>query len=160
MAVTMSLKITIKHHTTDNLSSACLIVGIQEKRKLTDAAQMVDSLCNGFIKKVMKKGDMDGKLRQTLLLHEVETIPAQRVLLVGCGKEKEFTTRQYKKVIAAAVKSLKEYNVRDAVFYLTELSTKDLNHAQRIVPVPAINLLQTGNRAWSQQPVDSGKVLM
>ena len=126
------MDISVKTTSVSNQPSACLVIGIFERRKLTSTAAELDSATNGYLSSILKKGDMDGKLGQTLLLHEVETIPAQRVLLVGCGKEKEFTTRQYKKVMAAAVKSLKKYNVRDAVFYLTELSTKDLNHAQRI----------------------------
>jgi leucyl aminopeptidase len=126
------MDISVKTTSVINQHSACLVVGIFERRKLTSTAAELDSATSGYLSNILKKGDMDGKLGQTLLLHEVEAIPAQRVLLVGCGKEKEFTIRQYKKILAAAVKSLKEYNVRDAVFYLTDLNVKQLNHAQRI----------------------------
>ena len=121
----MSLKITIKHHTTDNLSSACLIVGIQEKRKLTDAAQMVDGLCDGLIRKVMKKGDMDGKTGSTLMLHAPDGCAFERVLLVGCGKNKNLTVKDFRNVISSAINAAKSSGAKDAICFLTDLLVKD-----------------------------------
>ena len=135
--------------------SACLVVGIFERRKLSSTAAELDSATNGYLSSILQKGDMEGKVGQTLLLHTVEAIPAKRVLLVGCGKEKDFATGQYKKAVAAAVKSLKEYNVRDAVFYLTDLSSKDLSHAQRIkLTAQAIHL---GCYQFNQLKTKNGK---
>jgi leucyl aminopeptidase len=126
------MDISVKTTSAPAQRSACLVVGVFDRRKLSNTALELDSSTNGYLSSILQQGDMDGKVGQTLLLHAVEAIPAQRILLVGCGKEKEFANRQYKKAMAAAVKSLKEYNIRDAVFYLADLTTKDLNHAQRI----------------------------
>jgi len=126
------MDISVKTTSAASQRSACLVVGIFDRRKLTSAAVELDSATSGYLSSILQRGDMDGKVGQTLLLHAVEAIPAQRILLVGCGKEKDFTIRQYKKAMAAAVKSLKDFNVRDAVFYLADLPTKDLNQAQRI----------------------------
>ena len=126
------MDISVKTTSAPNQRSACLVVGIFDRRKLSNTAMELDNATNGYLSSILQQGDMDGKVGQTLLLHAVKAISAQRILLVGCGKEKDFATRQYKKVIAAAVKSLKEYNIRDAVFYLADLSTKELKPAQRI----------------------------
>ena len=126
------MEISVKTSTAPTQRSACLVIGVFEQRKLSNAAQELDTASNGYLSKVIKHGDMDGKLEQTLLLHAVDGIAAQRILLIGCGKEKAFGIRQFKKVINAAIKILKEHNIRDAVFYLSELVTNDLNQAQRI----------------------------
>jgi leucyl aminopeptidase len=107
-------------------------VGVYERRKLSNAALELDTTSKGYLSKVLQHGDMDGKLEQTLLLHSVDGVAAQRILLIGCGKENEFNLRQFKSAVNAAVKILKDHNIRDAVFYLSELPTKDLNQAQRI----------------------------
>ena len=126
------MDISVKTTSAPNQRSACLVIGIFDRRKLSNTAMELDNATHGYLTNILQQGDMDGKVGQTLLLHAAGTIAAQRILLVGCGKEKEFTARQYKKVMTAAVKSLKEYNIRDAVFYLTDLTTKELSHPQRI----------------------------
>ncbi len=126
------MDISVKTTTAPTQSSACLVLGVFERRKLSTAAQALDTASNGYLSKVMQQGDMDGKPEQTLLLHSVEGIRAQRVLLIGCGKEKEFGLRSFRKAINAAINLLKEHSIRDAVFYLSELPANDLNQAQRI----------------------------
>ncbi len=126
------MDISVKTTTAPTQHSACLVIGVFERRKLSTTAQALDSASNGYLSKVMRQGDMDGKPEQTLLLHSVEGIRAQRVLLIGCGKAKEFDLRTFKKVINTAIRVLKEHRIRDAVFYLSELSANDLNQAQRI----------------------------
>ena len=126
------MDISVKTTVAPTQRSACLVIGVFERRKLSSAAAALDSASNGYLSKLLQYGEMDGKPEQTLLLHAVDGIAAQRILLIGCGKEKEFGLRQFRKTISTAVRLLKEQNVRDAVFYLTELPAKDLNQAQRI----------------------------
>lgn len=126
------MDISVKTTIAPTQRSACLVIGVFERRKLCKVAQELDAASNGYLSKVLQHGDMDGKLEQTLLLHAVDGIAAQRILLIGCGKQKEFGLRQFKKAITAAVKTLKEHNLHDAVLYLTELTSTDLNQAQRI----------------------------
>ena len=149
------MDISVKTTSAPNQRSACLVVGIFDHRKLSNTAMELDNATNGYLSSILQHGDMDGKVGQTLLLHAVEAISAQRILLVGCGKEKDFATRQYKKVIAAAVKSLKEYNVRDAVFYLADLTAKDLNHARRIKL--AAETIHSGYYQFNQLKTKNGK---
>jgi len=126
------MDISVKTTTAPTHHSACLVVGVYERRKLSSVARELDAASNGYLSKLLQHGDMDGKLEQTLLLHSVNGVAAQRILLIGCGKENEFGLRQFKKALNVTVKVLKEHNVRDAVIYLSELTTKDLNLAQRI----------------------------
>ena len=126
------MDISVKTTTAPTHHGACLVVGVYERRKLSSVARELDAASNGYLSKLLQHGDMDGKLEQTLLLHSVNGVAAQRILLIGCGKENEFGLRQFKKTLNVTAKVLKEHNVRDAVIYLSELTTKDLNLAQRI----------------------------
>ena len=57
---------------------------------------------------------MEGELGTTLLLHNVRGTLADRVLLVGLGKEREFREREFRAAHAAAVKLLNETGSSEA----------------------------------------------
>jgi len=125
MAEKMALNITIKTHSFENLQSACIIVGVREKRKLTESAQQLDKLCGGQISQIVKKGDMDGKPGQTLMLHTAADCGFDRILLVGCGKAKTLTVKDFRNVIGSAIKTLNNSGAKDAICFLSDLSVKD-----------------------------------
>jgi leucyl aminopeptidase len=101
----------------------CVIVGVFEGVKATDAAKSLDAASNKAISAVLKSGDMEGKLSTTLVLHNLAGVAATRVLLVGLGKSAEFTEKQYRQAVRAAVKALPK-GVASAAFFLAELSIK------------------------------------
>jgi leucyl aminopeptidase len=59
-----------------------------------------------------------------LLLHHVPNVLSERVLLVGCGKERELGERQYKEIIKKTINTLNETGSMEAVCFLTELHVK------------------------------------
>ena len=56
---------------------------------------------------MLKRGDLAGKVGQTLLLQSLPNLKAERVLLVGAGKERELGDRQYRKLASAVLSTLK-----------------------------------------------------
>ena len=74
----------------------------------------------------MKSGELTGKLAQTILLRDLQGLSAKRLLIVGCGKKGELTERQYKQIIQAVLKTLKETNTREVISYLTEIELKKI----------------------------------
>jgi leucyl aminopeptidase len=67
---------------------------------------------------------MDGKTGSTLLLHNVPGLTAERVLLVGLGKEREFHDKAYRDAMRTTVKALSDLGVAEAFLYLTEAPVK------------------------------------
>ncbi len=57
---------------------------------------MLDKASKGFLSTIIKRGDMDGRSGQSLLLHNVLGTLADRVLLIGCGKDKEMNETSFK----------------------------------------------------------------
>jgi leucyl aminopeptidase len=104
--------------------TACVIVGIFSRRKPSVAASELDASSGGAISSVMRRGDMDGDLGQTLMLHALPNIFADRVLLVGCGRERDFDDAAFRKVNLAAARALQATGAIDAVSFLTELEVK------------------------------------
>ena len=65
-------------------------MNVFEARKLSDAAETIYKASDGHLSAITLRGDMEGELGDTLLIHGVPNIQAERVLLVGLGKEREF----------------------------------------------------------------------
>lgn len=117
------MEFSIKNGNPEKQTSNCVIVGIFEGGKLTDAAQNIDAVSNKMITNVLKSGDMEGKLSTSLLLHNVAGIAATRVMLVGLGKQKEFSEKHYRQAVRAAIKALPK-GVANACFFLSEIAIK------------------------------------
>ncbi|MEN8168832.1 MAG: leucyl aminopeptidase [Pseudomonadota bacterium] len=115
------MEFTASTTTPEKSSSACLILGIYDGNKLTPGATLADEACGGLIKKVLKSGDLKGKRGQTLMLHQPDGLACQRLLLVGCGKEKELNDRNYRKISEAAAKAVVASSAKDALCTLAEL---------------------------------------
>ncbi|WP_137819556.1 leucyl aminopeptidase [Pseudomonas sp. 2FG] len=118
------MEFVVKSARPESLKTATLVVAIGEGRKLGDAAKAVDSASGGALTTLLKRGDLAGKLGQTLLLHSLPNLKAERVLLVGTGKESELSDRQLRKLITAVQGVLKSLGGNDAVLALDELQVK------------------------------------
>jgi leucyl aminopeptidase len=103
---------------------SCVIVGIYDRRTMSESAAVIDGVSDGAIAAVMRRGDMDGKLGQSLVLHNVPGTFADRVMLIGLGRERSFDDNAFRKVSAAAAKALRATGSIDAVSYLTHLVLK------------------------------------
>ncbi|MDA3921415.1 MAG: leucyl aminopeptidase [Salinisphaera sp.] len=114
----------VKSGSPEKQRVGCVIVGIFDRRKPSMQAEALDEASNGLIASVMRRGDMDGKLGETTLLHGLEDMFCDRILLVGCGKERDFNQRSYRKACTAAARELDTMGGVDAAFYLTELNVK------------------------------------
>lgn len=119
-----TIEFSIKSDKPEKLACDCVIVGVYESRKLSDAAQAIDVASSGYISNILKHGDMDGKLDSTLLLHSLPGIQSERVLLVGLGKAEEFTEKQYCKAVRASVKALANTGANVVGSFLVELPVK------------------------------------
>ena len=65
--------------------AGCIAVGVFEGKQLSATARLLDS--SGALSAAVKSGDISGKAGSALLLRGVAGIGAERVLLVGLGKE-------------------------------------------------------------------------
>ena len=90
------MEFTIKSGSPEKQRSACVVVGVFDNRKLSLSAELIDRASNGYVSEIIRRGDMEGKLGATLLLHNVRGTLADRVLLVGLGKERDFRDKEFR----------------------------------------------------------------
>src|SRR5579885_1392064 len=63
----------------------------------------VDRVLRGSLRDLLKSGEFQGKLNQTVLVHTHGQLPAKRVLLVGLGKQKDAKLDIVRQAMATAV---------------------------------------------------------
>src|SRR3569623_1442560 len=74
---------TVKSGSPEKQRTPCVVVGIYEGRRLTSAAEKIDAAAGGYLSDLLRRGDIEGKVGQTLLLYKVPAVLAARVLLIG-----------------------------------------------------------------------------
>ena len=148
---------SIKCDSLDKLTGDCLILGFHHKRKLLPSAAGYDQHLSGLLTRLLKRDDLEGKTGETLLLNHLTEGRFERILLVGLGKKDEFGPAAYRKVLAAAIKTLKESGSKNALCTLQEadISGKDLGWKIR----QAVEVFEGALYRFAQlkQDADNGK---
>lgn len=126
------MEISIKSGHPEKQRSACVVVGVYEPRRLSETARQLDDISGGYISAILRRGDLEGKKGQTLLLRDIPGIMADRILLVGCGRERDLSEFQFRDIIARAINVLNEAGAMEAVCYLTDLNVRGRDAYWRI----------------------------
>ncbi len=123
------MEFTVKSGNPEKQRTACLVLGVYESRRLTPAADQFDSACGGYLGNLLRRGDLEGKPGQSLLLFSVPEALCERVLLVGCGRERDLDDRRFRQILNNTATTLNDTGATEAVLYLTDLAVKgrDLN---------------------------------
>lgn len=114
-------------HATD-----CLIIGIFQSKQLSQAAQQLDELSQGYIQQVLDKGDLIEELGKTLVLYAVPGIAAKRVLLVYCGEKPYLKVADFRKVVCCVATAIKSIQAVRITNYLTELKVENSDFADQL----------------------------
>jgi leucyl aminopeptidase len=118
------MQFIIKSGNPEKQRTACLIVGITEPRRMSAAARAIDEASKKHLSNLIRRGDMEGKIGQSLVLYNVPGLLADRVIVVGCGRERDLDDQKYKKIIENSIKQLEQTGATEAVSYLPDLTIK------------------------------------
>jgi leucyl aminopeptidase len=122
----------------------CCVVGVFTGKKLSASAASLDKRSAGRISRIIARGDMDGRLGSTLILHDVANLDCARVLLVGLGERDGFGEKAYRRAVAAAAEALCGTAAADAVMHLGEIAIDGCDAGSRVMQAVRI----TGEAAY------------
>lgn len=111
---------SIETNSLETLKSDCLIVGIYSNQQLSSSAKIVDDATHGLLTSIVARGDIAGKLNDTLLLNVIPNSAIERVLLVGLGEQKPLSAKNYRKALAAAINAVKKSRFTSIAVSLTD----------------------------------------
>ncbi|WP_263078704.1 leucyl aminopeptidase [Endozoicomonas sp. Mp262] len=118
------MEFVVKSGAAEKQKTACLIVGVQKTSQLP-AMQAMDTLSNGYLTGLIKRGDITFKPGHSLLLQHVPEALSERLLMVATGEDdKPLTVSQYQKLVGHVISTLKSANVKDAVIAIDDFKVK------------------------------------
>ena len=81
------MEIKVKHGDSLKLKTPCLVVGVWEGRLRTPQLMELDRRLEGALSRATREGEFSGRQKETLLLYPGKALAAERLLLVGLGKD-------------------------------------------------------------------------
>ena len=99
--------------------SDCLVAVVLDRGEKDKPDVFVDSndaAVKDAAKDVISSGEAGGKMFETTLLHSPAKLKAKRLLLLGGGKAKSFSSSDLRKLAGAAVRALKSKSIREFAF--------------------------------------------
>ncbi|MCX7096402.1 MAG: leucyl aminopeptidase [Methylococcales bacterium] len=104
----------------DTLTCDCLIVGVYQNQILGASAGIANQNTQGLIDKILGRGDISGKIGETVLINAIPSSSIERILLVGLGENQALSAKNYRKALLAAATSLKKTPIKSVVCSLAE----------------------------------------
>lgn len=154
------MEFSAKSGNPEKQHTACLVLGTHEPRKLTAAAKAVDEASGKRLSSLLRRGALKGKVGQSLVLHDIPGIKAERVLLIGCGPEKALDDKQYLKIMEGSAKQIKAVGVAEAVSFLPTLKIKDRDDAWKMqYGVNAVQQALYEFKDFKSEQAEEGKTL-
>ncbi len=84
----------------------CVIVGVYTRGKLGIGATDVDVASKGYLRNLIKSGDLPVNAGQVAILNGVPGVKASRVAVVGLGKSGGLQAADFRKSVAAATRAI------------------------------------------------------
>lgn len=131
----------------DKIKTACLVVGIFHKNRLSPLATQLDQATNGHIKKILRRRDFTADSGQSQMLYDVKGCSASRILLVGLGDEKDFTPRQFGSALQPALQLLNDTHAGECAILLP--NSPDDDNTYRLAR-EAVNAAETAVYRFDQ----------
>ena len=114
------MEFSIKQGSPEKLASACVVAGVYENGKLSDAAKALDKASGHALSALATRGDLSGKAGSTLLLQQVPGLAAERILLVGLGKHGELNSKGVQEALRAALRAVLATPATEATLFCTD----------------------------------------
>ena len=153
------------------LKTPCLVVAVYEHGHLSPSAQQIDKASKGTIKAVIKADDFAAKAGDTCLLRNPAGCQAERVLLLGFGKQGECAPGDFRKALQKATTAVKGTGTKQVHCFVDEVVVTERDStwkAQQATLLFAQSLYQFDTLKSKKKPaaklhhlhycLDSGKV--
>src|ERR1700675_3921743 len=110
------MQITLETRNYSEIDTEALVSYLFEE---TDPVQgqldEIDRGAGGLLRKLVKGGEVSGKMLEVTLIHSPPGLKAFRFLLVGAGKREQFNGAVARKVTGAALRYLKSRSIKKFV---------------------------------------------
>jgi leucyl aminopeptidase len=130
------MEITLSFQSPAEVETDCLAVTVVDEGEGSSNKPKVLSNDVGVRKaahELIASGEVTGKIFEANLVHKPHGLKAKRLLLVGGGKAKNFSTYELRKVAGTAVRFLKPKSIKNFAFLAPDLATGAVDSVKSVV---------------------------
>ncbi|MHB8386441.1 leucyl aminopeptidase [Metallibacterium sp.] len=128
----MTLEFSLDSLEADSCEAGCIVVGMHDKGALGASAARVDAASGGHITRLIASGDCTGKTGNSLLLHALPGVRAERVLLVGLGEPGALDVARFQRIAQEAARALTGLPAQLAASFLGEIEVSGKDAAWKL----------------------------
>ena len=115
------MQISLDSKPFSEVAAEALVTCVFDKdQRIEGVIADLDRATGGKIRVLVESGELTGKMFEMVLLHFPAGIAAQRLLLVGGGKQEKFTAADLRKIAGAALRYLKTRGIKKFAFLSRE----------------------------------------
>src|SRR5208283_3532560 len=132
------MKTTLHTAPPSQFETECLVVTVldaaennngEKSDKHNPRLQTDDQAVLAAAADLIASGEVTGKMLETVLLHKPQGLKAKRLLLIGGGKAKDFSSFELRKLAGAAVRNLKAKDLKSFAFVAPNLANSGMEDA-------------------------------
>ncbi|AEO08156.1 leucyl aminopeptidase [Buchnera aphidicola] len=130
----------VKNCLLEQENTDCIILAIFSSCEFSESLHDLNKCSDNYISSLVKLGDIQGKIGETLLLYNIPNIISKRILLVGCGNKNKIHKSDFKKIIESSTKVLKKLAVKNVIYSFSELIIDVNNNIYWIIRVLLLSI--------------------
>ena len=120
------MKLVLSTSSPSQLETECLVVSVLDQGDAKNPAPVVqtsDSTLLALAKPLIENKELTGKAFEQLFLYSPQGVKAKRVLFLGGGKAKDYSSVELRRVAGAAVRAMKPKNLKSFALLAPETWT-------------------------------------
>ena len=137
------MDITAKQGELLKQKTPCLVLGLFEGKSLPAALRPLDQLLDGLLARLLRDKEFNGRHRETLIIPTAQHLPAERLLLLGLGKEKSAGLERLRQAAGSLISVLGARGLTSFATDLPALPLKGTTLAERCQALTEALLLAT-----------------
>ncbi|MDZ4183835.1 MAG: leucyl aminopeptidase [Desulfuromonadales bacterium] len=106
-----------------SIPTPLLVIGLFAEKNLSPRQHEINTILGDVLEQALQEEEFSGKLGETLLLHSGKRLPAQRILYVGLGPEKGYSSTQVRQAVASAAELAQKKRIRSLTLDLDSFLT-------------------------------------
>jgi len=145
------MKTSITTTNTLNVETPCLVLGVFTDQDFSGSTATVNTASNGVLEKMRENGDIQTAAGKTTLLHHLNGVAAERVLLIGLGKSDDLDAAKFSSSCQAAGKQLRDlaFDAAASCLHEAEIKAKSTDWClrQSVIAMGNANYFYTATKA-------------
>jgi leucyl aminopeptidase len=152
--------VVIAGDVTQIKSDAIIVSFFEGMNNLDGEIASIDSVLNGVISRLIKNGQIKGKLNEVNVIHNMCELAADRVVIIGLGKREELTTDKFRSAIATACRKLSKQRVEDIAIVDSGSGVNDITpeNSAQVITEGALLGLYSFRRHITQKEDEQAKI--